>query len=98
MAMFRTLCTAMVTVRFTIKIFHKAKVQTYSKQIDKFFNIENEFWHMLLLFFLSVLEDNYSLQVTLLDYQYQKDYENLNSAPAQELISKFVAEVITISH
>ena len=40
---------------------------------------------MLLLFFLSVLEDNYSLQVTLLDYQYQKDYENLNSAPAQEL-------------
>ena len=67
-------------------------------QIDKFFNIENEFWHMLLLFFLSVLEDNYSLQVTLLDYQYQKDYENLNSAPAQELISKFVAEVITISH
>ena len=53
---------------------------------------------MPLLFFLSVLEDNYSLQVTLLDYQYQKDYENLNSAPAQELISKFVAEVITISH
>ena len=49
---------------------------------------------MLLLSFLSVLEDNYSLQVTLLDYQYQKDYENLNSAPAQELISKFVAEVI----
>ena len=40
---------------------------------------------MLLLFFLSVLEDNYSLQVTLLDYQYLKDYENLNSAPAQEL-------------
>ena len=43
---------------------------------------------MLLLFFLSFLEDNY----------FQKDYENLNSAPAQELISKFVAEVITISH
>lgn len=52
---------------------------------------------MLLLFFLSVLEDNYSLQVTLVDYHYQKDYENLNSAPAQELMSKFVAEVITIS-
>ena len=66
--------------------------------MDKFFNIENEFWHVLLLFFLSVLEDNCSLQVTLLDYQYQKDYENLNSAPVQELISKFVAEVITISH
>ena len=46
---------------------------------------------MLLLFFLSVLEDDYSLQVTLVNYQYQKDYENLNSAPAQELISKFVA-------
>ena len=30
---------------------------------------------MLLLFFLSVLEDNYSLQVTLVDYQYQKDYK-----------------------
>ena len=38
---------------------------------------------MLLLFFLSVLEDNYSLQVTLVDYQYRKDYENLNSVPAQ---------------
>ena len=43
MVVFRTLYTAMVTVRFTIKIFHTAKVQTYSKQIDKFFNIENEF-------------------------------------------------------
>ena len=53
---------------------------------------------MLLLFFLSVLMDDCSLQVTLVDYQYQKDCENLNSAPAQELISKFVAEVITISH
>ena len=53
---------------------------------------------MLLLFFLSVLEDDYSLQVTLVNYLYEKDYENLNSAPAQELISKFVAEVITISH
>ena len=53
---------------------------------------------MLLPFFFSVLEDNYSLQVTLVDYQYQKDYENLHSAPAQELISKFVAGVITISH
>ena len=52
---------------------------------------------MLLLFFLSFLEDNYSLQVTLVDYQFQKDYENLNSAPAQELISKFVVEVISIS-
>ena len=53
---------------------------------------------MLLLFFLSVLEDDYLLQVTLVNYQYQKDYENLNSSPSQELISKFVAEVITISH
>ena len=52
---------------------------------------------MLLLFFLSFLEDNYSLQVTLVDYQYQKDYENLNGAPAQVLKTKFVAEVITIS-
>ena len=51
---------------------------------------------MLLLLFLLVLEDDYSLEVRLVDYQYQKDYENLISAPAQELISTFVAEVILL--
>lgn len=36
--------------------------------------------------------------MTLVDFQYLPDYEKLNSEPAQELISKFVAEVIIISH
>lgn len=50
---------------------------------------------LLLLLFSGV---DISLQVTLMDPQYLQDYENLNSEPAQELISKFVAEVIIISH
>ena len=33
-----------------------------------------------------------------MDFQYLPDYEKLNSEPAQELISKFVVEVIIISH
>ena len=37
---------------------------------------------------------NFPLQVTLVDAEYLQDYENLNSQPAQELISKFVTEVI----
>ena len=36
---------------------------------------------------------NFPLQVTLVDAEYLQDYENLNSLPAQELISKFVTEV-----
>ena len=50
---------------------------------------------LLLLLFSGV---DISLQVTLVDFQYLPDYEKLNSEPAQELISKFVAEVIIISH
>ena len=52
---------------------------------------------MLLLLLLSLGAD-FSLQVTLVDSQYLPDYEKLNSEPAQELISTFVAEVIIISH
>ena len=48
---------------------------------------------MLLLLFL-VLEERYSLQVKLVELQFLPDYVNLNSPPAQELISTFVAEVI----
>ena len=43
-----------------------------------------------------MLDVSFSLQVTLVDAEYVQDYENLNSAPAQELISKFVAEVINV--
>ena len=39
---------------------------------------------------------NFSLQMTLVDAGYLQDYENLNSEPAQELISKFLVEVIDI--
>lgn len=48
---------------------------------------------LLLLLFSGI---DISLQVTLVDFQYLSDYEKLNSEPAQELISKFVAEVIII--
>lgn len=48
---------------------------------------------MLLLLFL-FLEKRYSLQVKLVDRQFLPVYVNLNSQPAQELISTFVAEVI----
>lgn len=54
-------------------------------------------WHVLLLLLLFSGVD-ISLQVTLVDVQYLPDYEKLNSEPAQELIGKFVAEVIIISH
>ena len=50
---------------------------------------------LLLLLFSGV---DISLQVTLVDFQYLPDYEKLNSEPAQELISKFVVEVIIISY
>ena len=71
------------------------KVQAYSKERDNLFQIGNELWRVLLLLFSGV---DISLQVTLVDSQYLPDYEKLNSEPAQELISKFVAEVIIISH
>ena len=71
------------------------KVQAYSKERDNLFQIGNELWRVLLLLFSGV---DISLQVTLVDFQYLPDYEKLNSEPAQELISKFVAEVIIISH
>ena len=50
---------------------------------------------LLLLFLFSGVD--ISLQVKLMDSQYLQDYEKLNSERAQELISKFVAEVIIIS-
>ena len=34
---------------------------------------------MLLLFFLSALEDDYSLQVTLVNYQYQKEIMKIST-------------------
>lgn len=71
------------------------KVQAYSKERDNLFQIGNELWRVLLLLFSGV---DISLQVTLVDFQYLPDYEKLKSEPAQELISKFVAEVIIISH
>lgn len=46
--------------------------------------------------YCNLLDVNFSLQVTLVDAEYLQDYENLNSKPAQELISKFVAEVINM--
>ena len=73
----------------------RRKVQAYSKERDNLFQIRNELWHVLLLLFSGV---DFSLQVTLVDSQYLPDYEKLNSEPAQELISTFVAEVIIISH
>ena len=73
----------------------RKKVQAYSKERDNLFQIRNELWQLLLVLFSGV---DISLQVTLVDFQYLPDYEKLNSEPAQELISKFVAEVIIISH
>ena len=74
----------------------RRKVQAYSKETDNLFWIRNELWHVLLLLLLFSGVD-ISLQVTLMDVQYLPDYEKLNSEPAQELISKFVAEVIIIA-
>ena len=64
---------------------------------DNLFQIRDELWRVLLLLLL-FSEVDISLQVTLVDSQYLPDYEKLSSEPAQELISKFVAEVIIISH
>lgn len=44
--------------------------------------------------YCNFVDVNFPLQVTLVDAEYLQDYENLNSQPAQELINKFVIEVI----
>ena len=46
--------------------------------------------------YCNFVDVNFQLQVTLVDAEYLQDYENLNSQPAQELISKFVTEVINM--
>ena len=46
--------------------------------------------------YCNFLDVNFPLQVTLVATEYLQDYENLNSQPAQELISKFVIEVINM--
>ena len=46
--------------------------------------------------YCNFVDVNFPLQVTLVDAEYLQDYENLNSQPAQELISKFVTEVINM--
>ena len=46
--------------------------------------------------YYNLLDVNFSLQVTLVDAEYLQDYENVNSEPAQQLISKFLIEVINI--
>ena len=46
--------------------------------------------------YCNFVDVNFPLQVTLVDAEYLHDYENLNSQPAQELISKFVTEVINM--
>ena len=46
--------------------------------------------------YYNLLDVNFLLQVTLVDAEYLQDYENVNSEPAQQLISKFLVEVINI--
>ena len=46
--------------------------------------------------FCNFVDVNFPLQVTLIDAEYLQDYENLKSQPSQELISKFVTEVINM--
>ena len=46
--------------------------------------------------YCNFVDVNFPLQVTLVDAEYLQDYENLNSEPAQELINKFVTEVINM--
>ena len=46
--------------------------------------------------YCNFVDVNFPLQVTLVDAEYLQDYENLNSQSAQELISKFVTEVINM--
>ena len=46
--------------------------------------------------YCNFVDVNFPLQVTLADAEYLHDYENLKSLFAQELISKFVTEVINM--
>ena len=46
--------------------------------------------------YCNFVDVKFPLQVTLVDAEYLQDYGNLNSQPAQELISKFVTEVINM--
>ena len=46
--------------------------------------------------YCNFVDVNFPLQVTLVHAEYLQDYENLNSLPAQEFISKFVTEVINM--
>ena len=46
--------------------------------------------------YCNFVDVNFPLHVTLVDAEYLQDYENLNSQPAQELINKFVTEVINV--
>lgn len=46
--------------------------------------------------YYNLLDVNFPLQMTLVDAEYLQDYENVNSEPAQQLISKFLVEVINI--
>ena len=46
--------------------------------------------------YCNFVDVNFPLQVTLVVAEYLQDYENLNSQPAQELINKFVTEVINM--
>ena len=50
----------------------------------------------MLYCYCNFVDVNFPLQVTLVDAEYLQDYESLNSQPAQELISKFVTEVINM--
>ena len=47
--------------------------------------------------YCNFVDVNFPLQVTLVDAEYLQDYENLNSQPSQEFISKFVTEVINMT-
>ena len=46
--------------------------------------------------YCNFVDVNFPLQVTLVDAEYLQEYENLNSQPAQELVTKFVTEVINM--
>ena len=57
--------------------------------------ILNKFFDMLYCY-CNLLDANFPLQVTLVDAEYLHDYENVNSEPSQQLISKFLVEVISM--
>lgn len=57
--------------------------------------ILNKFFDMLYCY-CNLLDVNFPLQVTLVEAEYLQDYENVNSEPSQQLISKFLVEVISM--